>query len=238
MKRMLLIVVVLFVFTGLAKAELVVLVDSGFEGNDMTGIRQLLNLRPTDGWRTVNGDKTKSHISDKGSLDTIPGPADNQVIELRTGSATNEFYTMSNVAGAIEDYAWATTETYELEFNASEWASESGETVQNAITVNLWQINVGFENEILWTATVDLDGTHDGIQTGDWTAAQTFNLTINASGFVPEPTGTLRLEFVGAGDSSSNQYLDNVYMTVVPEPATLLIFGIGGLLTLPKRKRR
>lgn len=237
MKRLILIVVVLFVFTGLAKAELVVLVDSGFEGNDMTGIRQLLNLRPTDGWKT-NESKSKSHISDKGSLATIPGPADNQVIELRTGTNTGTILTMSNVAGAIEDYAWTATEIYELEFNASEWAEESGETVQNAITVNLWQVNVGVENDILWTTTVDLDGTHDGSQTGDWTMAQMFNFTIDASGFVPESTGTLRLEFVGAGDSSSNQYLDNVYMTAVPEPATLLIFGIGGLLTLPKRKRR
>ena len=200
------------------------LVDSDFEGNDMTGIRQLLNLRPTDGWRTSNG-LAKSHISDKGSLATIPGPADNQVIELRTGTDTGIIWTMSIVAGAIEGYEWMPMETYWLEFNASEWASESGEATQNAITVNLWQVNVGAENEILWTTTVDLDGTHDGSQTGDWTTAQTFGFTINASGFEPNSTGTLRLEFVGAGDGSSNQYLDNVYMDVLPvTPGPLMIF--------------
>jgi hypothetical protein len=204
---------------------LVVLVDSGFEHSDITGVNQLKNMKPADGWQSAKSDGY-CRVSDKGSLVTIPGLlANNQVLQLLQGNDTGTVRTRQDISksepGEIgHAYHWAATEVYALSFNASELAAEGGSNpTQNAITVNLNQINPG-GRELLWTTTVDLDGTHPGGtgNPGDWTAAQLFSFTISAADFVPGPTGYLELEFVASGASGSSCYLDNVTLVTIPDP--------------------
>jgi hypothetical protein len=255
-QRMSLLVLLMLMCVGLAEADTVgtVLVNSAFELQPaITGINQLKNMQASDGWsstRTVTSTKGQSRVSDKGSLATIPGLlANNQVLQLlqgadtgtvRTQQRSNSWPTTQPPGQIAGKYYWSASDVYLVSFNACELAAQAGETIQNEITVQLNQTfqSDGLLRDLLWSTTIDLDGTHDGTQTGDWTAAQTFSFVIHASDFPIAQNGWLELQFVaGGGAGVASEYLDNVYMEVIPEPATLLLLGIGGLLTRTLRKR-
>jgi hypothetical protein len=255
MKRMSLLVLLMLMCVGLAEAG-TVLVNSAFELQPaITGVNQLKNMQASDGWsstKTAAGNVGYSRVTDKAAIGSMPGLlTSNQALQIlqgadtgtvRTQQRSNSWPTTQPPGQISGKYYWVATEVYSVSFNACELAAQGGtSSIHNEITVQVNQ-NARPANpvrELLWTTTIDLDGTHPGGNVGDWTAAQTFNLTIHASDFLCPVGGWLELQFVSGGDAGvASQYLDNVYMEVIPEPATLLLLGIGGLLTRTLRKRQ
>ncbi len=191
-------VVLMIMCFGLGIATAAEVITNGdFQNPDITGVDKWV---VATGWVTpASGNQT--NMDDKASNSKIPGDSnDNQVVRLK--SNTNQGIIRQKDNGI----SWSVSDVYTLTFNACEVPWQSGEGTQNELVVNIKDQNDGWV--VLWTTTIDLDGTHDDIQTGDWLSNQTFSYDINASEFTTgTPGGDLVIEF----DSSVNiSFLDNV----------------------------
>lgn len=192
----------MLLFAGPALAVELISTNGDFQDPNITGVNQWVTA--TD-WKTTNS-TDKTNMDDKGSNAKIPGDSnDNQVIRLK---ANTNGGMIRRVGVGI---SWDASHVYQLTFNACEVPWQSGEATQNELEVRLKDKDAGWA--VLWTSgAIDLDGTHDNIQTGDWEPNQTFSYDINAADFTTgTPGGDLVLEF----DSNVNiAFLDNVSMTV------------------------
>jgi hypothetical protein len=191
----------------------------------------------TDGYTTAVANNTlqtitgwsSSYTDDKLRIDhmsTLPGGVDNTVIRMLPSNIMYQNFTTD----------WDADSTFTLSFNASEvsWKSSA---VGNRFFP---QIKAADNSAQYWIALADLDGSNDGSTTYEsWTAAQTFSWTITGADLIAGGATAgqdLRLHINAASDTDSINWIDNVSMTVIPEPATLgLVVAMGGGLLWVRR---
>jgi hypothetical protein len=100
------------------------------------------------------------------------------------------------------------------------------------------------DGTILWAPAADSTTAVPTISSGNpygrqaWTSDNTFSWTIDAStfsgaGVTPGSLLDLRIN----SSAQRGLYFDNIVLTVVPEPASMALVGIGGLLLGLRRRR-
>jgi hypothetical protein len=179
------------------------------------------------GWTWTDSSVLKSERSDVTT--DVPGDPNtpNQVIREEWTGATASYET---------SHAWSSEDTYTLSLNASpqEWNGDKDRFIEPSLRVTHEESS----DTVLWESS-DMLPKYDNFGQSDWTDAQTFEYTIDASEF---PTGTegepLSLKIAHSGQRGV--YVDNVQLStgVIPEPASLSLMGLGGLMLLPRRKRK
>jgi len=129
------------------------------------------------GWSYENGGSVKVR---NGGNDGAPGASTNQLLQLEWNSAK----LINDV-----DHAWGVGEEYTISLNASPQAWNGDK--DRAIKVTLLQDD-GTE---LWSGNADLPKYDASFSGGAWTAAQTFEFTVNSDDFTAGTAGeSLRLK--------------------------------------------
>lgn len=197
---------------GMGAAHGDIIQNGGFESPNGTG--DAIDNFDFDSWVEVGNVRM-----DEDDGGRVPGSNPNQVARFfQTSSLTQDLGTN-----------WAAADTYDLSFNASEtwWRTGAG---GDSIEVKLLQTD---DTELWSSGVINLDGLHTGTAMPAWTAGQTFNYSIDASSFTAGTPGEeLRIQIARAGGVSQ---VDNVSLTVIPEPASLGLLGVGGLLMLRRK---
>ncbi len=165
----------------------------------------------------------------------------NQGIQFEWGNAYITYDTGHN---------WSSADEFTLSLNASEmsWSNTNNRVVLLRLT------ETGTSN-VIWSTYVELPEYDVNANAGDeWSAAQTFNLNIQASNFVGGTEGSGITFGIAGGDGSYNNsqftetvadistgrgtYIDNINLTLVPEPSAALLLGsLASMMLLVKRRR-
>lgn len=216
---------------GSAHAELIT--NGDFESPDFTGDAQTPTF--TD-WVYAGSGALAGDEDDAGR---VPGTNPNQVARFQNNS--------NGLLAQDVSHNWSALDIFDLSFNASEtWWREG--SAGDEISVSIYQLTgsemdlAGSETDdvALWTSgVIDLDGTHTGSAMPAWTAGQTFNYSIDASTDFSGGTAgeAIYLQFKWEDGGTSVAYLDNVSLTVIPEPGSLALLGLGGILIASRRRR-
>ena len=152
-----------------------------------------------------------------------------------TPQSTDTFRSSSTAAAAYQDlgHTWQATDVYQINFLAYDAGWRIGNNT-DAAQVRLLQTD-GTE---LWTSgTISLTGTVSGTEnnlvfTG---TSHIHAYTVDASSFITGAAGEeLRLEISRAGGVV---IIDDVSITVVPEPSSAALLGLGGLALMLRRRK-
>lgn len=158
--------------------------------------------------------------------------ASNNVVQLEWNGTNNYF------GFTIPTHTWAADQTYTLTMNvaAMTWSG----SLQRYIRPELREQ----DGTILWAPAADASTDVATIASGNpygrtaWTSENTFSWTIDASTFAGAgvtPGSLLDLRIGSSGQRGV--YVDNIMLTVVPEPTSFALMGLGGLLFSMRRRR-
>ena len=158
----------------------------------------------------------------------IPGGAegsDNQAVRLNQNSGSAAYDT---------GHSWSSTDEFSLTFNATEanWSNSSDRTA----TIEIKEIISG---DTLWTQDFVLPeySLDHNESTEDWSLAQTFTVDFAATDFTGGTEGS-DLNFVMSSSGAQRGVMvDNINLTLVPEPSSTLLIGLGGLALMLRRRR-
>lgn len=195
------------------------------------------------GWNFsgLSGNQVASRRSNNQS--DFPGSTSlpNQGIQFEWG---NQYITYDT------GHNWSSADVFSLSLNASEMSW--GNTNNRAVLLRFTE--TGTTNHI-WSTYVELpqyDANHNAGD--DWSAAQTFNLNIQASNFVGGTEGSgITFGIAGSDGNKTNAqftetvadistsrgtYIDNINLTLVPEPSAAVLLGsLASMMLLVKRRR-
>ena len=145
---------------------------------------------------------------------------------------------------------WASDDVYNVSFNATE-TSWSGNR-DRYIGIRIRETGGG----LLWQGHAkqpEYDAAHAG-NGNSWSSAQTFSMDFSAADFGTVfqtgagTEGTLLTFEVGGvtkdlvdgssyANSNRGNYVDNIVFTLVPEPTTTALLGLGGLALILRRRK-
>ena len=212
------------------------LVDEDFETPYIANGKVASGAYGTDFYRG-SGDVIWSRNSNVTS--DVPGTyvagdsaASNNVVQQEWNGTNNYF------GFTIPTHTWAADLTYTLTMNvaAMTWSG----TIQRYVRPELREQ----DGTILWAPAANSTTAVPTIASGNpygrqaWTSGNTFSWTIDASTFSGTgvtPGNLLDLRINSSG--SRGLYFDNIVLTVVPEPASFALVGLGGLLLSIRRRR-
>jgi hypothetical protein len=144
-------------------------------------------------------------------------------------------------------HTWASTDSYSLDFNASEqsWNSAKDRWLVVEVTETI-------SGDTLWSQYVEIPEYDSG--SSSFTAAETFSYSFSASSFTAGAEGSTITFEVGqladalteaidnttaTDDSLRGSAVDNILfeVTVVPEPSTTAILGLAGIALMFRRRK-
>lgn len=209
-----------------------VLVDEDWQTTELTNDLSLDgNTTAHPGWIFTGAggaSSTSFNVDTDFSNRGIPGGAegsDNQAVRLNQNSGSASYDT---------GHSWSSTDEFSLTFNATEanWSNSSDRTA----TIEIKEIVSG---DTLWTQDFVLpEYSLDHNESGEgWSAAQTFTVDFAATEFSGGTEGA-DLNFVMSSSGAQRGVMvDNINLTLVPEPSSTLLIGLGGLALILRRRR-
>ncbi len=115
----------------------------------------------------------------------------------------------------------------EYSFDLTTWGAD-GVTYEYTLTTGL--INNSDPAAQSWTS-------YDGSDSDDATQDFDPRYTVTWSSISPDASGTVAFTHTGTDDLAGFHTLSGVGIDVVPEPATMSLLGLGGLVALRRRRR-
>lgn len=207
-----------------------ILVDEDWQTNALAS--ELLLIGDTTshpGWifAGTGTHNVDTDVSNRG----IPGGAEgsnNQAVRLNDHADRASYDT---------GHSWSSTDEFSLTFNATEanWSNASARIATIEIKETL-------SGDTLWTQDFVIPeyDTDYNSSTEDWSLAQTFTVDFAATDFIGG-TETSDLSFVMSssnfGGAQRGVMVDNINLTLVPEPSSTLLIGLGGLALILRRRR-
>jgi len=204
---------------------------------------RLDNSNAFTGWdfSGLSGNQAVSRRSNNQTDFTGSTSLPNQGIQFEWG---NQYITYDT------GHNWSSADVFSLSLNATEmnWGNANNRAVLLRLT------ETGTSNT-LWSTYVELPEYDVNHNAGDdWSAAQTFNLNILASNFVGGTEGSgITFGIAGSDGNKTNAqftetvsdistgrgtYVDNINLTLVPEPSAAVLLGcLASMMLLVKRRR-
>ncbi len=175
--------------------------------------------------------------SDGLSIDGNPNYSYSSTVGVTSGTQSVH---LSNATG------WAQTLALRLDYS-QRVAFMANFSIDISVPANFAGSTSGWTE--IYNVTLNTEGygwndqfTAPAMQFGFWenSPVQTKTLTFDysaAKGSMPAVPGWIEIVFATNSDGThSNLYFDNAQLTGVPEPASMLLLGLGGLFSLRKRK--
>ena len=221
--------------TAISANAATMLVDEDWQGLDVANSTQLDNTTTFAGWKFIQGGGNIFKLQDTPGNGIPGGPegAANQVLQFEWAGAAAEYDT---------GHAWSAADEFTVSFNATElnWSNQSDRTVVLSLTETFRAADAEgtLTGTTLWTQSFSLaeyNTANDGAAEG-WSAAQTFAASFDASAWAGGTPGSALTLEVGSADGRG-LYIDNINLTLVPEPTTTALLGLGGLALILRRRK-
>jgi|AOAMet2_C49A8_35_1029299.scaffolds.fasta_scaffold04530_2 hypothetical protein len=156
------------------------------------------------------------------------GLTPNQAVQFEWGNTYASYDTT---------HTWSASDVYQVTLNATESSWSSGSDRKTGIRIR--EVETG---TVVYTAEVTLpeyDAAHSGAG-NNWNANQLFTFDFDAGDFAGGNEGnTLEFGVANIDDATSNRgsFVDNINFTLVPEPTTTALLGLGGLALILRRRK-
>ncbi|MFK7851876.1 MAG: PEP-CTERM sorting domain-containing protein [Akkermansiaceae bacterium] len=219
-------------------ADAVLLVDSDFQDTIYGNGTQLANPPGFAGWtfrpKSEGGTNYPRARSTSGD---VPVGSGNQVVQLEQLS-----YVRPSLAQWADhdtgNHAWSSSDVYTLRLNATpqSWNGTQDRWIRPSLLQQ--------DGTVLWESPEDATTklpSYNSFGGNPWTAAQTFEFTIDASTFTAGTEGDPLMLRIGSS-GFRGVYFDNVTLSLpdpvaIPEPSAAMLAGLG-LLGLCFRRRK
>lgn len=217
-----------------------VLINEDWQDPDVAANLRLDDTSTFAGWRFTQGNGNIFRSVDT-PANGLPGGIDgtaNQALQFEWSGSNAEYDTT---------HAWSASDEFSLSFNATEmnWGNANERYVRIEITETVRNGSGDLIGTMLLGQNIQLaqyDTAHDAAA-DDWSAAQTFNFNFSGADFTGGTAGSLLTFEIGSIDppgagAGRGLYVDNINLTLVPEPSVLSLIGLGALGLLFRRRRK
>ncbi|MFT6794742.1 MAG: hypothetical protein ACJAR1_002757 [Rubritalea sp.] len=210
-----------------------VLVAEDWQGNNIANGTRLDDTTTNyTGWQFTQGNGNVFVSRD--AVTDVPGGTEgaaNQSLQFEWTGSNAEYDT---------GHTWAADDEFSLSFNATElnWGNLTDRTVVIEITETFRNVSGDLTGTQLWTqsfALPEYDALHNS-SSEDWSAAQTFSASFTGANFSGGTAGSSLTLEVGSADGRG-LYVDNINLSLVPEPSTTALIGLGGLALILRRRK-
>lgn len=145
------------------------------------------------------------------------------------------------IAVALTNSTANAMNSFAVTYTGEQWRDNANATSELLFT---YQVNPTDITSGTWTSIAALNftgpkNTNTGILDGNAAANRTAGINSGLTGLTLNPGQTVWLRWQFSGNNGSYVAVDDLTVTanVIPEPASLVLASLGGLLMLPRRRR-